>query len=313
MRKVLPFAILLAAGVAQAQSANPLRGVKLWVDPQSQAARQYRAFRKSRAADARLIRKIAAMPQATWYGNWSSDIQAAVATQVQQAGRKNQAALLVAYNIPYRDCGQYSAGGSASAAKYRNWIRRLTRGIGRGRAVVVLEPDALAQLAQCLPAAGQQERLSLLTFAVRALKTNPGTTVYIDAGHPRWHPAALMAQRLRAAGIDRADGFALNVSNYVGTEENVKYGTQLSSLLGGVHFIIDTSRNGAGPAPGNAWCNPPGRALGPRPTIRTSSPVVDAYLWIKRPGESDGTCNGGPAAGTFWADAALDLARRARY
>ncbi len=59
------------------------------------------------------------------------------------------------------------------------------------------------------------------------------------------------------------------------------------------------------------WCNPPGRALGATPrTSLTADPSVDAYLWIKRPGESDGPCDGGPSAGTFWADYALGLAQR---
>ncbi|MCC3773203.1 glycoside hydrolase family 6 protein, partial [Streptomyces sp. UNOC14_S4] len=56
------------------------------------------------------------------------------------------------------------------------------------------------------------------------------------------------------------------------------------------------------------WCNPPGRALGTPPTTATGSPLIDAYLWIKRPGESDGTCRGAPPAGHWWADYALRLA-----
>jgi len=43
----------------------------------------------------------------------------------------------------------------------------------------------------------------------------------------------------------------------------------------------------------------------------TGQALVDAYLWIKTPGESDGTCNGGPKAGQWWADYALGLARSA--
>ena len=79
--------------------------------------------------------------------------------------------------------------------------------------------------------------------------------------------------------------------------------SQLSAMLGGAHFTIDTSRNGDGPLPGNreeAWCNPPGRALGVPPTDDTGDERIDAYLWIKRPGDSDGTCRGGPAAGARW-------------
>ncbi len=139
-----------------------------------------------------------------------------------------------------------------------------------------------------------------------------GVTVYLDAGNATWHSAAETATRLRAAGVDRARGFALNVSNFDETADERGYGAAVSAALGGTsHFVIDTSRNGLGPAPGNIWCNPPGRALGVRPTGDTGDPFVDAYLWIKIPGESDGTCNGGPTAGQWWLDYALGLASRA--
>jgi endoglucanase len=78
--------------------------------------------------------------------------------------------------------------------------------------------------------------------------------------------------------------------------------------------VIDTSRNGAGPAPDSPldWCNPSGRALGAPPTTATAGAHADAYLWIKRPGESDGSCNrGDPPAGNFVNQFAIDLARNA--
>jgi hypothetical protein len=34
---------------------------------------------------------------------------------------------------------------------------------------------------------------------------------------------------------------------------------------------------------------------------------IDAYLWIEDPGASDGPCNGGPAAGRYWPQYAVDL------
>lgn len=34
-------------------------------------------------------------------------------------------------------------------------------------------------------------------------------------------------------------------------------------------------------------------------------------MWIKPPGESDGSCNGGPTPGKFWLDYALDLIKEA--
>ncbi|MYR13850.1 endoglucanase, partial [Streptomyces sp. SID724] len=47
------------------------------------------------------------------------------------------------------------------------------------------------------------------------------------------------------------------------------------------------------------------------PTTDTGDDRLDAYLWIKRPGDSDGTCRGGPPAGDWWPEYALGLARRA--
>ncbi|HEY2941766.1 MAG TPA: glycoside hydrolase family 6 protein, partial [Vicinamibacteria bacterium] len=141
------------------------------------------------------------------------------------------------------------------------------------------------------------------------LKADPAVGVYIDAGHSHWMSADTAAARLHAAGVADADGFSLNVSNFYATAGEIAYGRTISQRLGGKHFVVDTSRNGAGVAP-STWCNPPGMALGARPTAATGDALVDAYVWVKRPGESDGTCNGGPSAGAFWPDYALGLAQR---
>jgi endoglucanase len=254
--------------------------------------------------DAALLQEMAGVPTATWLGSWSGDVTATVRGVVAEARAGGHVPVLVAYDIPDRDCGWYSAGGAGSAAEYDRWVQGIADGIGTAEVVVVVEPDALAML--CSDPAG---RTAMLRSAVETLERNPGTHTYLDAGNPTWIDAATMAERLRAAGASGADGFALNVSNTQTTASTVTYGQQLSSLLGGVHFVVDTSRNGNGP--GSDWCNPPGRAVGQRPTGSTGQPRVDAYLWVKRPGESDGPCNGGPAAGTFWPAYAVDLMRAA--
>jgi endoglucanase len=116
------------------------------------------------------------------------------------------------------------------------------------------------------------------------------------------------ARLLKAGGVDDAHGFALNTSNYRGMDELLPFAKKLSELLGGAHYVIDTSRNGAGPV-GVEWCNPPDRRLGLAPTTDTPAPEIDAYLWLKRPGESDGACNGAPAAGAWWDKQALELVK----
>jgi endoglucanase len=188
----------------------------------------------------------------------------------------------------------------------------MARGIGTGRAVVILEADAIPEL-DCMSAAGQQTTLSLLGYAVRRLGSNPGTAVYLDAGNRRWQPPEVIAGRLRRAGIASARGFSLNVSNFDWTASEEAYGNRISALVGGKHFVVDTSRNGRGPAPSSQWCNPSGRGLGRPATSATGDPLADALYWIKAPGESDGQCNGGPAAGVWWPQYALGLARRAAF
>jgi endoglucanase len=290
----------------------PFAGKRFYVDPDSAARRQADAWRSSRPADAAQLAKIASQPQAQWFGGWNTDITGDVRALMDRAQAAGQVPTLVAYNIPQRDCGAYSAGGASSADAYRAWIRGLASGIGTGTAAVLLEPDALAGM-DCLSAVDRDRRLALLRDAVAVLSAHRGVSVYLDGGHAYWQAAAEMASRLRAAGVADAQGFFLNVSNFVFSSDNASYGAQVASLTDGKHFVIDTSRNGLGPAADGDWCNPAGRALGVRPGYDTGVSRQDANLWIKRPGESDGSCHGGPPAGQWWADYALGLAQRAAY
>ena len=159
--------------------------------------------------------------------------------------------------------------------------------------------------------------MELIHQAVLALKAQPGVSVYIDAGHSSWVPAPDMADRLQRAGLADARGFALNTSNFRADDELGKFAKELLGALKlETHFVIDSSRNGNGPAPaGDAqgWCNPEGRALGRPPGTDTGDPAQDAFLWLKRPGESDGECKGGPAAGQWFEARALEMARNAKW
>lgn len=300
-------ALLVVAAFLSGAQGNPLAGRRLYVDPNSNAKRQAEALRRSRPQDAALVDQIARQPTAKWLGDWVRNIGGEVNAAVTTISGSGALPVFVAYNIPGRDCGSYSAGGARGGDAYRRWVRDFAGGIrGRG-AVVVLEPDALPGM-DCLSAQGQRDRLALMREAVRALKAQRAH-VYIDAGHARWHPPEVMADRLTQAGIGMADGFSLNVSNYIANSLNIAYGERLSRLVGGKHFLIDTSRNGIGTE--TQWCNPRGQALGVVPTTRTGHPLIDAFLWVKQPGESDGTCNGGPRAGSWWNEIAVELSRAA--
>lgn len=304
------------ATVPVATAATPtttaLAGAGLWVNPSSAAKQTADAWRASRPADAAQLDKIAAQPQVQWLGNWNADVRADADAATSTIIAAGAVPVFVAYNIPQRDCGGLSGGNSTTADAYRAWIAALASGIGGRRAAVILEPDALAAM-DCLSAVDQQLRVDLLSDAVRTLARGGSISVYLDAGHPGWQPAETIASRLTRAGIAMAQGFALNVSNFIATPENLAYGAKVSALVGGRHFVIDTGRNGLGASPDGQWCNPAGRALGERPTTSTGQPLVDAFLWIKAPGESDGACAGAPAAGTWMPDYALGLAQRAKY
>ncbi|MFF5715936.1 glycoside hydrolase family 6 protein [Streptomyces buecherae] len=306
-----------AVDVAKPIAQRPASVVPYWVNPRGNAARQLAAYRAGdRAEEADLIERIARQPVAEWIGVEDPRGRARGFTEAAVAAGRE--ALLVLYNIPHRDCGQYSKGGAPDGDAYRRWLGQVIAGIGDRPATVILEPDALPHVEDgCTPRKFHEERFALLAEAVHRLRGLPRTKVYLDAGNPHWiTDPRRMAGPLRRAGIDAADGFALNIANYQTTRENTEYGKKLSDLVGGKHFVIDTSRNGRGPAPGaddpQAWCNPGQRALGEPPTTHTGDERVDAYLWVKRPGESDGTCKGGPRAGAWWPEYALELARNAR-
>jgi endoglucanase len=293
--------------------ANPFVGETLYVDPNTAARHTADNWRSSRPEDAAAMDKIASQPSAEWLGEWSGNVRDFVKGRVGMITKAGALPVFIVYDAPDRDCGQYSAGGADSTSEYLKWIADVGNGVGERKAVIVLEPDLLGLIDKCTAANAQQARYDMLREAVKTLKAYPKLILYIDAGNPNWIPAPEMAKRLQNAGLEYADGFSLNVSNYVGTPENLAYGKALSSLTGGAHFVVDTSRNGNGAPEDKAWCNPPDRALGLRPTFDTGAPSCDAFLWLKRPGESDGTCNGGPRAGDFWPVSALALAKGAKW
>ena len=294
-----------------ATAGNPLAGVSLYVDPRNPASLAAASLASTDPEAAALLSRIGNTPTSVWFGDWfGTDVVAKrVDTTMTGAASTGTVPVLVLYAIPHRDCGGYSAGGLSGPSAYHDWVRQVVAGIKGRKAAVIVEPDALPKLTACLDATGQQQRLSMLRDAVAQLTAVPSLAVYLDAGQSGWNSASVMAQRLRDAGVSMARGFSLNVAHFSPTAKEETYGDQLGGLLGGRHYVVDTSRNGLGPA--STWCNPPGEALGHAPTAVTTGLLADAYLWVKHPGLSDGTCNGGPPAGQWWTSYALGLAERA--
>ena len=279
-----------------------------YVDPQTNAARWVAANPgDSRAA---VIRdRIANVPQGRWYTqNNTATVAAEVDAFVGAAAAAGKTPIMVVYNIPNRDCSGASSGGLANHTVYRQWIDQVAAGLKGRAAAIILEPDVLPIMTNCLTAAQQQEVYASMAYAGKALKAaSSAARVYFDAGHSAWlSPAEAAARLVRADIANSADGISVNVSNYRTTAESTTYirnviaATGISRLKG----VIDTSRNGNGPA-GSEWCDPAGRAIGIPSTNAVSDPILDAYLWIKLPGEADGCIAG---AGQFVPQRAYDLA-----
>src|SRR5207253_10403969 len=97
-------------------------GTRFFVTPDSPAQRQADAWRSARPEDAALMDRMAAQPIARWIGDWNTDVRGDVARFTARAVAQAATPMYVAYNIPNRDCGSYSAGGASSADGYRKWI-----------------------------------------------------------------------------------------------------------------------------------------------------------------------------------------------
>jgi endoglucanase len=294
-----------------AHSADPLRGWKLFSSQGSPAAADAASFRAhGLLRQAVLMERISRQQTTAWLTQDRQHVQTEVTALTVDARKHRSAAVIVAYDIPGRNCTE---GVTASATLYLRWIGEIAAGIGPRRTIVILEPDAIP-----FAVAGCPIDVALLGSAVKELVRAVGARVYIDAGNPSWiTPVALLVAPLREADIRQAAGFSLNVANFQTDSANIAYGQDLSRLLGDAHFVIDTGRNGNGPdtdpGDGDAVCNPPGRALGVSPTTSTGVPDVDAYLWVKTPGSSDGSCRpGAPAGGMWWEEYALELASNVR-
>lgn len=408
-----------SSGLSRTSAALGAASGRLFIPPPETAAVKQVAtlIRAHHLKDALLVSAMEATPRAVWFtGGTPADVHKAVHKTMEAAAYENAVPTLVAYNIPYRDCSQYSAGGAVDTVAYEAWIDGFVKGIGGGKAIVILEPDGLGLIPynttiygateSCqptvtaadgtqvpAPGANPGERYAQLQYAGSALAAKaPNAAVYFDGTHGAWLGVGEAAYRINRASHDPATGaalgkgFFLDASNYRLTAEAIQFGTwvsmctafatdpeeggwrlgnfgwcasqynpatgfsldyspeyaatvtaQIQGLMGTsvatLPFVIDTSRNGQGPWSPTAtypdaqdWCNPPGRGLGLRPTISTGTALADAFLWIKTPGESDGSCNRGiagattdpewggtvdPAAGAWFPVQALQLAQLA--
>jgi endoglucanase len=208
---------------------------------------------------------------------------------------------------------------AAHMPTFRRRVDELTEAIGNRPVVLLLETDGIGS-SSCMSHQGDLgDWLAALRYEVDRAAQLPHAVVYVEGGYSDANSPAYTARALRQVDISKIRGFYTNDTHINWTIHEVKWGEQVSRLLGGTHFIVNTAQNGNGPLiphdrvkNGNeVLCNPPGRALGSQDTTDTGFADVDAFMWTSPPGNSSGSCNGGTPAGTFWAARAIDLAAHA--
>ncbi|WP_395657580.1 glycoside hydrolase family 6 protein [Nocardioides sp.] len=296
-----------SAKPADPQAVDPYADRAGYADPDSRAAQAAaQAEAQGRADEVAVFDRLAATPTGIWLTpeeHPPGEVGPFVTKIVDGADAAGEVPTFVVYGIPDRDCTGGFSGGGLPADQYATWVQEIADAAGTAdAAVAVVEPDALASALECDRRA---QRVQLIADAVDALAA-AGVTTYVDGGHSNWVDPAELAPLLKQVGVEDVRGFATNVSNYQTDEDERKYGEKLSRLLGGAQYVIDTGRNGNGST--DVWCNPPGRAYGTDPAPASDAPHLDAYAWVKPPGESDGECNGGPPAGQFWPERAMQMA-----
>jgi endoglucanase len=289
-------------------STNPLAGVSFYVNPYSGPANALSSY-ASGSADWKRLKTIADHSGPMWLGDWNSleDTQSLVTDVLSQSDTAKQMPVFVIYAIPNRDCGSYSAGGYPDKTSYMNFVNTIITKIGTHKAVILYEPDALPMSIEC-PTTG---RTDIMKSALAALTAKSNLYVYLDAGNSNYASADNLKPLI--AQVDpngKLRGYSLNISNFQTTANEIAFCKKLSTTK---TCVIDTSRNGNGPTADNQWCNPTGRAIGKFPTSVTNDSRIDAFLWVKVPGDSDGTCNGGPDAGTYVPSFGIEMARNAGF
>jgi endoglucanase len=208
---------------------------------------------------------------------------------------------------------------ATDAAVFKRRVDEFVAGVANYPTVIFAEEDAI-DTTGCLTKRGRSMREKLLAYEVNALAKIPHAVVYLDGGTEDANSASYAAKILNAAGVRKIRGFFLNATHRNWTSKEIAFGTKISKLTHGAHFIVNTADNGRGPTlnPHPAkqgiedLCNPPGSGLGPQPTTDTGFALVDAFEWTSEPGNSGGKCHpGDPASGIFGVNLGLGLARNA--
>lgn len=246
---------------------------------------------------------------ATWYSDRTetATMVSTIETMVSQCAEDSRLSIVV-YGLPNKDCdaGYSSSGWVTDTDSYKTFLGKLTAAVGDRKVLYVVEPDAVGLLTDggCGTSNGYLDNLKV---ALELLSENENADLYLDVGY--WK----LSSSTEAAGVvsvikelvssGRLKGIALNTSNYRSTSEISTLCGTFQTAYGStdLHCVIDTSRNYVDPTTTD-WCNVLTAGVGIPPRTETGYDNLDYFMWIKVPGESDGDCNGGPSAGSFFAD-----------
>lgn len=249
------------------------------------------------------------------------------ARAVQEQKGQKVVVPFVVYNMPDRDCGSEASNGELTFERdglnrYKAMVDSIAATVDKYSDLdyaIVIEPDSLANMVtnvgvnRCQPSLFENY-IDAYAYVIQKFQ-KPNVGLYIDVAHSQWlgwpdnviKVADVLERILERAGPDaKIRGYSQNVSNYQPfinpnpTTVNpnfdeyhyalaLKAAAQERNLP--AHFIIDTGRSGRPEAlVDGVWCNLKDAGLGRLPSADTAphEDLVDSWVWIKPPGDSDG-------------------------
>ncbi|OQR99586.1 glycoside hydrolase [Achlya hypogyna] len=292
-------------GAVQGQSDYPLCG--LVPNSFTTAASQYNNYKTA-------IEALKNVTVATWYTDNADKAYLEVQKLLNKCGPQTLPVIVV-YGLPHKDCkaGESNMGSNKDGDMYAAWIQQLSDLVANRPVIYIMEPDAVG-LALAEDCAKKNGYLDNMAKAIPVLSENNNSLLYVDVGYWMMETAynqTLVKETLKQfSSTGRVNGIALDTSNYRLTSEMETLCEDFGAITNNEYkCVIDTSRNYRGPKAGTGeWCNSRYAALGVPSTNNTANDAIDYFLWLKTPGESDGTCvsqgsdslKGGPAAGAFF-------------
>ncbi len=293
----------IAADVGLANLTKQVRGTPI---PWARFESMVNAMNLSRSVryDVTQLEKIGDYPQTHRfaYAIGSGD---AMFTQTQyylcrmQRTDPTAAGAISTYFLKHNGCN------SGNQPYFKDEVDGMKAAIGNFPVVIFIEMDGTDTTCWKSPSA-VRGRQQLIKYEVDQFAKLPHALLYLEAGVSDANSVKEAAMMLNHEDAKLTRGFYLNDTHFAWSYKQIQFGNAISARTGGLHFVIDTRANGNGPKdhppPGvEVLCNPPGRAIGPRPGASNGraygmySKYLDGFVWTSTPGDSGGKhCPGDP-------------------